>query len=181
MFSHKLIAVIQSVMVAKDSPSYDSGWSGRTSHNIRNTKKVYLSQPTWFLSTVVEIAPVLPCFRSDIFRPSGTLSLIQRLNRVVSFAINWSIFLGTRTTDVGPRYCPPMKIIHIGAAQFSIRYIAYHVIDNFLLIRTQQYIIIIDPLYLLPGASLHLPPDNCLLYTSPSPRDQRGSRMPSSA
>ena len=25
------------------------------------------------------------------------------------------------------------------------------------------------------------PPKNCLLYTSPSPRDQRGSRMPSSA
>ena len=25
------------------------------------------------------------------------------------------------------------------------------------------------------------PDDNCLLYTSPSPRDQRGSRMPSSA
>ena len=24
-------------------------------------------------------------------------------------------------------------------------------------------------------------PDSCLLYTSPSPRDQRGSRMPSSA
>ena len=24
-------------------------------------------------------------------------------------------------------------------------------------------------------------PENCLLYTSPSPRDQRGSRMPSSA
>ena len=24
-------------------------------------------------------------------------------------------------------------------------------------------------------------PDRCLLYTSPSPRDQRGSRMPSSA
>ena len=24
-------------------------------------------------------------------------------------------------------------------------------------------------------------PTNCLLYTSPSPRDQRGSRMPSSA
>ena len=26
-----------------------------------------------------------------------------------------------------------------------------------------------------------VPPTNCLLYTSPSPRDQRGSRMPSSA
>ena len=25
------------------------------------------------------------------------------------------------------------------------------------------------------------PPEGCLLYTSPSPRDQRGSRMPSSA
>ena len=30
--------------------------------------------------------------------------------------------------------------------------------------------------YLNPGQSV-----NCLLYTSPSPRDQRGSRMPSSA
>ena len=29
-----------------------------------------------------------------------------------------------------------------------------------------------------PNASLFL---HCLLYTSPSPRDQRGSRMPSSA
>ena len=27
----------------------------------------------------------------------------------------------------------------------------------------------------------HLIPQGCLLYTSPSPRDQRGSRMPSSA
>ena len=26
-----------------------------------------------------------------------------------------------------------------------------------------------------------VPPNGCLLYTSPSPRDQRGSRMPSSA
>ena len=31
----------------------------------------------------------------------------------------------------------------------------------------------------LPGAVLGY--DDCLLYTSPSPRDQRGSRMPSSA
>ena len=33
------------------------------------------------------------------------------------------------------------------------------------------------------NASVGLPPlhDGCLLYTSPSPRDQRGSRMPSSA
>ena len=29
--------------------------------------------------------------------------------------------------------------------------------------------------------TLILPPNYCLLYTSPSPRDQRGSRMPSSA
>ena len=30
-------------------------------------------------------------------------------------------------------------------------------------------------------ASSHGSPLGCLLYTSPSPRDQRGSRMPSSA
>ena len=35
-----------------------------------------------------------------------------------------------------------------------------------------------EPLY---GATLRCGPNPCLLYTSPSPRDQRGSRMPSSA
>ena len=30
-------------------------------------------------------------------------------------------------------------------------------------------------------AAFEAKPCNCLLYTSPSPRDQRGSRMPSSA
>ena len=32
-----------------------------------------------------------------------------------------------------------------------------------------------------PFASVGIFNNNCLLYTSPSPRDQRGSRMPSSA
>ena len=31
------------------------------------------------------------------------------------------------------------------------------------------------------GLQLRVKPNGCLLYTSPSPRDQRGSRMPSSA
>ena len=31
------------------------------------------------------------------------------------------------------------------------------------------------------GSTLEAEPGGCLLYTSPSPRDQRGSRMPSSA
>ena len=30
-------------------------------------------------------------------------------------------------------------------------------------------------------SKIDVPPQLCLLYTSPSPRDQRGSRMPSSA
>ena len=33
----------------------------------------------------------------------------------------------------------------------------------------------------LESYSLFVGPKGCLLYTSPSPRDQRGSRMPSSA
>ena len=32
-----------------------------------------------------------------------------------------------------------------------------------------------------PPQRIYIPSDPCLLYTSPSPRDQRGSRMPSSA
>ena len=39
--------------------------------------------------------------------------------------------------------------------------------------RFQELSVSSDP----PGADIYL----CLLYTSPSPRDQRGSRMPSSA
>ena len=31
------------------------------------------------------------------------------------------------------------------------------------------------------GEMIEIPLGSCLLYTSPSPRDQRGSRMPSSA
>ena len=38
-----------------------------------------------------------------------------------------------------------------------------------------------DPLPDLCLVDLQLPDGNCLLYTSPSPRDQRGTRMPSSA
>ena len=41
-----------------------------------------------------------------------------------------------------------------------------------------------DPLTLSPGERALVPTGlcmACLLYTSPSPRDQRGSRMPSSA
>ena len=34
---------------------------------------------------------------------------------------------------------------------------------------------------IIPGHSTPEQYTNCLLYTSPSPRDQRGSRMPSSA
>ena len=33
----------------------------------------------------------------------------------------------------------------------------------------------------MPGVAFTVPSQPCLLYTSPSPRDQRGSRMPSSA
>ena len=43
-----------------------------------------------------------------------------------------------------------------------------------------------EMIYLSPGINLQKlytkeESSNCLLYTSPSPRDQRGSRMPSSA
>ena len=38
-----------------------------------------------------------------------------------------------------------------------------------------------NPVYLLPLIELVPSIKTCLLYTSPSPRDQRGSRMPSSA
>ena len=39
----------------------------------------------------------------------------------------------------------------------------------------------LDPLKYTNGALVNTQPPVCLLYTSPSPRDQRGSRMPSSA
>ena len=44
----------------------------------------------------------------------------------------------------------------------------------------KSFVVIIDPIDGSTNANLGLP-WYCLLYTSPSPRDQRGSRMPSSA
>ena len=44
-----------------------------------------------------------------------------------------------------------------------------------------QYPDEIDDTGIRKGAIIHYGSRSCLLYTSPSPRDQRGSRMPSSA
>ena len=44
---------------------------------------------------------------------------------------------------------------------------------------TEKQLIISEQLF--SQASKHAQYGGCLLYTSPSPRDQRGSRMPSSA
>ena len=41
-------------------------------------------------------------------------------------------------------------------------------------------LLLLLPVAAIVGAIVYLL-NNCLLYTSPSPRDQRGSRMPSSA
>ena len=45
--------------------------------------------------------------------------------------------------------------------------------------KTKPVVIVED--VLTGGVSIHESIESCLLYTSPSPRDQRGSRMPSSA
>ena len=42
-------------------------------------------------------------------------------------------------------------------------------------------LIVALPIWITFVAATHDPLRICLLYTSPSPRDQRGSRMPSSA
>ena len=50
------------------------------------------------------------------------------------------------------------------------------VLDNYAFVRTTGYLAGPSDVYVSLGQV-----KNCLLYTSPSPRDQRGSRMPSSA
>ena len=43
------------------------------------------------------------------------------------------------------------------------------------------YLVHFKELFALDGKHANLTPNDCLLYTSPSPRDKRQSRMPSSA
>ena len=57
---------------------------------------------------------------------------------------------------------------------------------NYAVVKQQSYEVAVLPLGATEPHNLHLPYgtdlfEGCLLYTSPSPRDQRGSRMPSSA
>ena len=47
--------------------------------------------------------------------------------------------------------------------------------------RKEAAILMIILLVILYGANLYVWVNNCLLYTSPSPRDRQKSRMPSSA
>ena len=66
-----------------------------------------------------------------------------------------------------------------GDAATALRYSGYRVTGTS---RSTQGLIgirdIVDEAFLLDISDEYFP---CLLYTSPSPRDQRGSRMPSSA
>ena len=47
--------------------------------------------------------------------------------------------------------------------------------------RSCDVLLVTDSQYVMKGINEWMDNWNCLLYTSPSPRDQRGSRMPSSA
>ena len=58
----------------------------------------------------------------------------------------------------------------------AVAYVHPFFLTGFYQLSVQQQI----PYLTLPQ-DYHLPVQNCLLYTSPSPRDKRQSRMPSSA
>ena len=60
----------------------------------------------------------------------------------------------------------------------SAKIVAQDVVEVLILEQTELYSLLVS----VPGLSARLYQSlACLLYTSPSPRDQRGSRMPSSA
>ena len=75
-----------------------------------------------------------------------------------------------------------MTIFGIGIHILIAVFFAIHVVRN----GQQLYWLLILFMFPLLGSvvyffAIYLPNSRCLLYTSPSPRDQRGSRMPSSA
>ena len=56
------------------------------------------------------------------------------------------------------------------------------ILDNFLFdLKESKLTVSASDLETTMSTVLEVDSDSCLLYTSPSPRDQRGSRMPSSA
>ena len=99
----------------------------------------------------------------------GSNKIIGTSNEVVAFDIVTFDVVGTGTMKVSERF-----EWHFGASWLSksIRVLP----DSFALQRGHFMIML-----LVEDVPLteYLP--TCLLYTSPSPRDQRGSRMPSSA
>ena len=77
-------------------------------------------------------------------------------------------FLTKKIKIMKKRYFLLPLLLFIALSTFSQTAISGKVIDNEL---NEELI----------GANITIYKNGCLLYTSPSPRDQRGSRMPSSA
>ena len=75
---------------------------------------------------------------------------------------------------------PVMDVLHVDIDNLSATAWSIQDISGRVIYQSQQINSSIDVSGLDPGVYI-LAIQTCLLYTSPSPRDQRGSRMPSSA
>ena len=92
---------------------------------------------------------------------------------------NWSYFLNGNYTRIGDRKAPDHILTNTGKEEIAF---SFGVLRHFKNLDIKvNYSFIDQNLALLRAAFVSSGPAICLLYTSPSPRDQRGSRMPSSA
>ena len=98
------------------------------------------------------------------------VAILQGAPRKLSFPLLLISFISTVA----------LNTVHVSENDFAIPMLVFIGLSLYLLLRWAQ-IFKIEDLKIRESKKQKYFHKSCLLYTSPSPRDQRGSRMPSSA
>ena len=137
------------------------------------------------LSPRPQVSIVTPSYNQGDFVEETILSVVQQRSSVDVEYLLFDAQSTDATADVLLKHAGDIDHLHVGPDAGQADALA----QGFAQARGEILAYLNSDDTLLPGAlawvveyfRTHPEVDACLLYTSPSPRDQRGSRMPSSA
>ena len=123
--------------------------------------------------------------------PRSVKGWILLINDHIILIASFLIALMLRVNDIWPSYWiissfPLLILLLVNGVIFTLALRLYSIkigtFENTALLRTLCWVALLTIIGTIGNIIFQLgAPRTCLLYTSPSPRDQRGSRMPSSA
>ena len=112
-------------------------------------------------------------------KPNGSISSIKKSTKRISEKVNINIYILPNLLTTANMFCGFFAIIYTIKGEFLLA--AYAIVAAAVFDLLDGRVARITNSTSAFGAEYDSLSDICLLYTSPSPRDKRQSRMPSSA